>query len=32
MIKDLSGLHTEMKILQTLDHPGIVKLYEIFED
>lgn len=28
----LSRLHTEIDIMKMLDHPGIIKLYETFED
>lgn len=31
-IKKLDRFETEVKILQTLDHPNIIKLYEYFED
>ncbi len=30
--EDLEALHTEMDILKQVDHPNIVKLYEVFED
>ena len=33
MTKDeLSAFQEEMKILKQLDHPNILKLYEVFED
>ena len=31
-IKNWERFQTEVKILQTLDHPNIIKLYEYFED
>lgn len=31
-IKNLSQFRTEIKILQNLDHPNIIKLFEFFED
>lgn len=31
-IKNWDRFLTEVKILQTLDHPNIIKLYEYFED
>lgn len=31
-IKNWSRFQTEVKILQTLDHPNVIKLYEYFED
>jgi calcium-dependent protein kinase len=31
-IKNWSRFETEVKILQTLDHPNVIKLYEYFED
>jgi len=31
-IKNWERFETEVKILQTLDHPNIIKLYEYFED
>lgn len=31
-IKNWDRFQTEVKILQTLDHPNVIKLYEYFED
>jgi calcium-dependent protein kinase len=31
-IKNWDRFLTEVKILQTLDHPHVIKLYEYFED
>ena len=31
-IKNWERFQTEVKILQTLDHPNVIKLYEYFED
>lgn len=31
-IKNMNQFKTEIKILQTLDHPNVIKLYEYFED
>ena len=31
-IKNWERFLTEVKILQTLDHPNVIKLYEYFED
>lgn len=31
-IKNMERFKTEVKILQTLDHPNVIKLYEYFED
>ena len=31
-IKNWERFETEIKILQTLDHPHVIKLYEYFED
>ncbi len=31
-IKNFDRFRTEVKILQTLDHPNVIKLYEYFED
>jgi calcium-dependent protein kinase len=30
--KEIAALHEEVAILQTLDHPNIVKYYETYED
>lgn len=30
--EDRIGLQNEIDILQNVDHPNIVKLYEVFED
>jgi len=31
-IKNMAQFRTEIKILQTLDHPNVIKMYEYFED
>lgn len=31
-IKNMAQFRTEIKILQTLDHPNVIKMYEFFED
>ena len=31
-IKNFERFRTEVRILQTLDHPNVIKLYEYFED
>ena len=31
-IEDKKRLFNEMKILRKLDHPNIIKLYELFQD
>lgn len=31
-IKNMAQFRTEVKILQTLDHPNIIKMFEFFED
>ena len=31
-IKNFDRFLTEVRILQTLDHPNVIKLYEYFED
>lgn len=31
-IKNMDRFKTEVKIMQTLDHPNVIKLYEYFED
>lgn len=31
-IKNMAQFRTEIKILQTLDHPHVIKMYEFFED
>mmetsp|Transcript_19596 Transcript_19596/g.14304 ORF Transcript_19596/g.14304 Transcript_19596/m.14304 type:complete len:96 (-) Transcript_19596:1162-1449(-) len=31
-IKNMDRFRTEVKIMQTLDHPNVIKLYEYFED